>query len=66
MTFKGILWHLRKFIRTIKLSYQMTCAKTFGRRFEGGWDGEYEYNLYYWRGYKYYICGRVKIDERTN
>lgn len=55
---------LRKLSRTIKIAATMALARTFGTYEHSGWNGEFDYCRYTWRGKSWVIPqGRCHHDH---
>lgn len=51
----------RKLIKTIRLLYTLFCARMFGQYIHSGWNGDFEYAQYKWRG-KEWVTPTEPID----
>lgn len=58
-------WHIAKWNRVFTLSYFMVMARLFGSYKNSGWDGEFEYYLYEYKGYQYKICESLRKDNNA-
>ncbi len=55
---------LRKALSTVRLMMSMGLARTFGEYVNSGWNGDFEYHRYRWRGEEWVIpSGPVKTLE---
>lgn len=46
---------MRKALDTIRLTLTLALARTFGQYIHSGWNGEFEYARYRWRGKEWVI-----------
>lgn len=44
-----------KLLKTIKIAATLAMARTFGRYVNSGWNGDFEYARYAWRGQEWCI-----------
>jgi hypothetical protein len=44
-----------RFIRTLRIAFTLVMARTFGRYIHSGWNGDFEYARYGWRGQEWCI-----------
>ena len=52
---EGYMHFIKKLIKTIKLLSTLFCARMFGKYIHSGWNGEFEYARYHWRGKEWII-----------
>jgi len=41
---------MRKFMQSLRIASTLVMARTFGQYVNSGWNGEFEYSKYIWRG----------------
>lgn len=54
---------MKKFALTLKIAFTLIMARTFGRYIISGWNGEFEYAKYEWRGHEWCVpLTAIKIE----
>ena len=51
----GWLFFLTKLASTIHILFTLGCARTFGQYIHSGWNGEFAFCRYEWRGKEWVI-----------
>lgn len=53
---------MTKLLSTLRIAATLTLARTFGDYQHSGWNGEYEYSTYRWRG-RLWVIPTSPVDE---
>jgi hypothetical protein len=56
---------MKKFGLTLKIAFTLIMARTFGRYIHSGWNGEFEYAKYEWRGHEWCVpLTAIKLEPQ--